>query len=102
MQELMFTVPIPPLLVLGFLIGVILLLIGYRENTDLTKRNHLIGLGLIIIGIMIPTTPITWYGYLMATTMFVLGLVEITILVVALLIGVILIYIGAKTYSRSQ
>ena len=102
MQDLMFTVPIPPLLALGFLIGVILLLIGYRENSDLTRRNHLIGLGFIVIGIMIPVTPISWYGYLAVTTVLVLGLIEIAILAVGLIIGIILMYLGAKTYSKSQ
>ena len=102
MQEQMFTVPIPPLLALGFLIGVILLLIGYRENSDLSRRNHLIGSGLIVIGIMIPVTPITWYGYLAVTTVLVLGLLEIAILAVALIFGIILMYLGAKTYSKSQ
>ncbi|MGY5855439.1 MAG: hypothetical protein RTS72_02490 [Candidatus Thorarchaeota archaeon] len=102
MQDLMVTVPIPPLLALGFLIGVILLLIGYRENSDLTRRNHLIGLGLIVIGIMIPVTPITWYVYLAVTTVLVLGLIEITILAVGLIIGIILMSLGVKTYSKSQ
>ncbi len=102
MQELMFTVPIPPLLALGFLIGIILLVLGYRENADLTRRNHLMGLGLIIIGIMIPVTPATWYGYLVVIHGLVLGLTEIAVISIALILGIILIYIGAKNYTKSQ
>ena len=102
MQEQMFIVPIPPLLAIGFLIGFILLVLGYRENADLIRRNHRIGLGLVIIGIMIPLTPATWYGYWVVTTGLVLGLSEITVIAVALILGIILIYLGAKNYSKSQ
>ncbi|TET09762.1 MAG: hypothetical protein E3J86_07240 [Candidatus Thorarchaeota archaeon] len=102
MQELMFTVPIPPLLALGFLIGIILLVLGYRENADLTRRNHLMGLGLIIIGIMIPVTPATWYGYLVVIHGLVLGITEIAVIAIALILGIILMYLGAKNYSKSQ
>ena len=102
MQELMFTVPIPPLLALGFLIGFILLVLGYRENADLTRRNHLMGLGLIIIGIMIPVTPATWYGYLVVIHGLVLGITEIAVISIALILGIILMYLGAKNYSKSQ
>ena len=42
------------------------------------------------------------YGYLAVTTVLVLGLIEFTILAVTLIFGIILIYFGAKTYSRSQ
>ena len=102
MQEQMFTVPIPPLLAIGFLIGVILLVLGYRENADLTRRNHLMGLGLVTIGIVIPLTPATWYGYWVVTTGLVLGLLEIAVIAVTLIFGIILIYLGVKNYSRSQ
>ena len=98
----MFTVPIPPLLALGFLIGIILLVLGYRENADLTRRNHMMGLGMIIIGIMIPVTPATWYGYLVVIHGLVLGITEIAVIAIALIFGIILMYLGAKNYSKSQ
>ncbi|MHA2143403.1 MAG: hypothetical protein ACXADC_07440 [Candidatus Thorarchaeota archaeon] len=102
MQEQMFVVPIPPLLALGFLIGIILLVLGYREETDLARRHHLIGLGAVVIGVMIPVTPLSWYGYLIVTIGLVLGLIEITIIAVTLIIGVLLVYIGVKNYSTAQ
>jgi hypothetical protein len=100
MQELMFSVPIPPLLALGFLIGIVLFVLGYRENVDLVKRSHRMGLGLIIIGIMIPISPLSWYGYWVLTSAMVLGFLDYAIIAVALVIGVIIMYLGAKIYSE--
>ncbi|MHA1902737.1 MAG: hypothetical protein ACXADL_13490 [Candidatus Thorarchaeota archaeon] len=102
MQEQMFVIPIPPLLAIGFLIGIVLLVLGYRNKTDLTRRYHLMGLGTVVIGIMIPVTPISWYVSGMVTLGWVLGLAEISIIAIALIIGFILIYYGVKTYYRSQ
>ena len=98
----MFVVPIPPLLALGFLIGAILLALGYREDSDLTRRHHLMGLGVVVIGVMIPVSPLSWYGYWMVTSGLVLGLGEIAIIAVALIIGILLVYIGVKTYRMPQ
>jgi hypothetical protein len=102
MQEQMFTIPIPPLLAIGFLIGIILFALGLRNQDDLVKRNHQMGLGLVIIGFMIPVTPISWYGYQMVTSGLVLGLVEIFIISVAVIIGIVIVYKGVKTYSTAQ
>ena len=102
MQEQMFVVPIPLLLALGFLIGAIMLALGYGEDSDLTRRHHLVGLGVVVIGIMIPVSPLSWYGYWMVTSGLVLGLPEIAIIAVALIIGILLVYKGVKTYSEPQ
>ncbi len=102
MQEQMFTIPIPLLLAIGFLIGIILIVLGYRNQSDLVKRHHQMGLGIMIIGFMIPVTPISWYGYWMLTNGLVLGLIEITIIAVALIIGFVILYKGFKIYSTTQ
>jgi hypothetical protein len=102
MQEIMFVIPIPPLLALGFLIGIILLVLGYMEKTNPTRHQHLMGLGIIIIGIMIPITPLSWYGTLIITRGLILGVFEIAVIVTALMIGAVLLYIGSKTYIKSQ
>jgi len=98
----MFTIPIPSLLAIGFLIGVIIFALGYRENFNFTRRNHLMGTGVIIIGMMIPITPASWYGYLIVTSGLTLGIFEIAIIGVALILGIVLMYIGFKTYTNSQ
>ncbi|MFX1261861.1 MAG: hypothetical protein ACFFAZ_07240 [Promethearchaeota archaeon] len=102
MQQLMFTIPFPPLLILGFLIGIILIVLGYREQTDFTRHQHLMGLGIIIIGIMIPVSVIAWYGYLVLANRLVLGIIEISIIAAAFLIAISIIFIGFMTYSKSQ
>ena len=102
MQETMFAVPIPPLLALGYLIGIILLVLGYMEKTNPTRHQHLLGLGIIIIGIMIPITPLSWYVYMMLVRGLILGIIEIAIIALALIIGIVLLYIGSKTYMKSQ
>ena len=86
MQETMFAVPIPPLLALGYLIGIILLVLGYMEKTNPTRHQHLLGLGIIIIGIMIPITPLSWYVYMMLVRGLILGIIEIAIIALALII----------------
>jgi len=93
----MFAIPIPPLLAIGFLIGIILLALGYR-NQD----NRQMGIGLMIIGFMIPVTPISWYVYWIVTRGLVLGPVEVVIILGALIIGVLLLYKGFRIYPVTQ
>ncbi len=62
----MVSISIPPLLALGFLIGMVLLILGYREEINLRRRNLLMGSGLGIIGIMVLLTPLSWFLYLAA------------------------------------
>jgi hypothetical protein len=102
MQQTMFVIPFPPLLALGFLIGIILLVLGYMEKTDPIRHQHFMGLGIIIIGIMIPITPLSVYGYLVLVRGLILGIIEIVIIALALIIGIVLLYIGSKTYMKSQ
>jgi hypothetical protein len=99
----MFSVNIPALLALGFLIGILLVAIGYREKGNLVLRAHRIGLGIIIIGIMIPVTPLAWYGFLLLRTgIIILGPLDIAIIILALIAGLIGLYCGIKTYKSSQ
>ena len=98
----MFSINIPALLALGFLIGILLVAIGYREKANLVLRAHRIGLGTIIIGIMIPATPLAWYGSLgLRTGIIILGILDIAIIILTLIAGVIGVYYGLKTYRSS-
>jgi len=102
MQESMIAFSMPFILALGFLVGIVLLLLGYREIEDRPRRNRLMGLGTIVIGIMIPVTPVSWYVYLMLTAVLVLGIVELAIIAIAVILGIVLMYLGARIYVRVQ
>jgi uncharacterized membrane protein len=102
MQEPMSTVFMPFILALGFTIGIVLLVLGYRETEDRPRRNRLMGLGIVVIGIMIPVTPISWYAYWVLTAALVLGIVELTIIGIAVILGIVLMYLGARIYTRVQ
>ncbi len=97
MQEGMFAIPIPPLLAIGFLIGIILVALGYRNRDD-----RQMGLGVVIIGLMIPVTPISWYVYWVVTGGLLLGLLDIAIILGALIFGILFLYKGFKMYSATQ
>jgi hypothetical protein len=64
LQEQMVSINIPFLLALGFLVGIVLLILGYREREDVQRRNRFMGSGLSIIGIMTLLTPLSWFLYL--------------------------------------
>ncbi|MFW9887490.1 MAG: hypothetical protein ACFFER_04870 [Candidatus Thorarchaeota archaeon] len=103
MQEQILSINIPALLALGFLIGILLVAIGYREKGNPVLRAHRIGLGVIIIGIMIPATPLAWYGsWALITGIIVLGILDIVIIILTLIVGFNGIYYGFKTYRSSQ
>jgi hypothetical protein len=51
---------------------------------------------------MIPITPLSVYGYLVLVRGLILGIIEIVIIALALIIGIVLLYIGSKTYMKSQ
>ena len=103
MQVVQFGVSMPGILATGFLIGVILIILGSRENQNLERRNHLIGLGTIVIGIMIPVTPLSWYLYWVGIIgLLILGGEPQIVTLFALVIGIIVIYQGIRIYRRKQ
>ncbi len=56
--ETQVVLPILPLLIMGWMIAIILLVLGVVR-----KKNKLTGTGICLIGIMTVVTPLTWYGY---------------------------------------
>lgn len=93
----------PGILATGFLIGIILIILGNRENQNLERRNHLIGLGIMVIGIMIPITPLSWYLYWVGIVgLLILGGEPQIVTLFALVIGIIIVYQGTRIYRRKQ
>jgi hypothetical protein len=96
----MVSVSMPFLLAIGYLIGIVLIVLGYRETEDPAKRTRLLRMGFLIIGIMIPITPISWYAYWIISTGLILVLIDYVIIAMALIVGLILIYWGFNTYTN--
>lgn len=98
----MVSVNIPVLLAIGYLIGIVLIIIGYRETEDLARRTRLLRIGILIVGVMIPVTPISWYAYWIIATGMILVLIDCIIIAIALIVGLIVIYWGFKSYTSEQ
>jgi len=97
-----FAINVPSLLIIGFLIGVILIIRGNRDLEDLTKRSRLLKVGISIIGIMIPVTPLSWYGYWVFSSGMALMIIDYAIIAISIVVGIIVIYKGLTTYPASQ
>ncbi|MFW9810602.1 MAG: hypothetical protein ACFFE6_14585, partial [Candidatus Thorarchaeota archaeon] len=80
-----FSVNMPSLLIIGFLIGIIFVVLGNREMGDLVRRNRLLKIGISVVGIMIPVTPLSWYGYWALTSSIVLMPLDYIIIGIAIL-----------------
>jgi hypothetical protein len=95
LQQQMVSINLPSLLALGFLVGIVLLIIGYRERGDFQRRNRFIGSGLSIIGIMTLLTPLSWFlyfAYIYGTVIMTSG--DIAIFAMLAFIGGILAGVG--------
>lgn len=91
----------PGILLTGFMIGIILVVMGFRENQNLVRRNHLMGMGIVVIGIMIPVTPLSWYIYWEGVFgLFTLAIEHQVVIAFTLIIGIVLAYQGARIYGR--
>ena len=90
-----FIIYVPALLMIGFVIAVLFLVLGYRERVDLSKRERSIRIGLVLLGMMVIVTPFSWYGYLAIVAGAVqLGIGVMVILTTLVSIGGI--FIGAS------
>lgn len=96
----MFAVNIPSLIIIGFLIGIILIIVGNRERDDMSRRNKFLRSGIIVVGIMIPVTPISWYGYWALSSSVTLMLLDYIIIAVAIVIGILVIVQGFRSTSK--
>ena len=61
--QTMFVLSLPSLLALGFIVAVVLLMMGYRETQLPGRANTLFKAGLVLLGVMTALTPILWYSY---------------------------------------
>lgn len=70
MQEMqqMFAITPVPILAAGFIVAILLIIIGFRERSDYSSKVRLIRAGGILLGLMMIATGLTWFGYLTSTS----------------------------------
>jgi Ca2+/Na+ antiporter len=82
----------PALLASGFIIGIVLVVVGLLERKNRTRRAHLMAAGVFLLGIMTVATPLLWYGYpAWLTGVVVMTLDKLVILTLLALVGGLLI-----------
>ena len=86
-SQQMFVISPVGILAAGFVIAVLLIIIGFREKSDYSRKVKLIRAGGILLGLMIIATGLTWYGYLAFTSSTPLALEDVVILTLVSSIG---------------
>jgi hypothetical protein len=64
MQQPMYVINIPSLLVIGFVIALVLIYYGRGKGKDNPSYYTLMGTGIVLLGVMIMIVPLSWYGSL--------------------------------------
>jgi len=91
-------VSLPALLALGFVVGLVLLVLGLLEMKKGKRRAHLIAGGTTLLGVMSVVTPLTWYGYwAFLGGVVVMGLGDLLIVALLALFGGLLIAFGIQS-----
>lgn len=72
---------------LGFLIAIVLLVLGLIEKTDYSKRVRMIRAGGILLGLMVISAGLTWYGYLAVSSSVLLTFGDVIVLTLVSSIG---------------
>lgn len=89
MQEMqqMFAISPVGILAFGFVIAILLIIIGFREKSDYSRKAGLMRAGGILLGLMMIATGLTWYGYLASTSSTPLTFEDVVILTLVSSIG---------------
>ncbi len=67
-SQVMFGFSGPGILGIGFVIAILLIVIGFREKGDFLRKVRFVRAGGVLLGLMIIVTGVAWYGYLLMTT----------------------------------
>ncbi len=79
-SQVMFAFSGPGILGIGFVIAILLIVIGFRERTEYHRRVRFLRTGGILFGVMIIITGTTLYGYLATTIMTPMTFQDVLIL----------------------
>jgi hypothetical protein len=85
----------------GFIIAILLVVIGLRERDDFSRRVRYIRSGGILFGFMIIVTGFTVYAYLVAVMTLIMALQDVFILTLVSSIGGLIMGISGY-YPFSQ
>jgi len=94
-MDILVGVNLPALLIIGFVIAVMVLILGFVEKKNHLKKRRLMAAGAILLGIMVDAVPLTWYGYwaiTMGSILMTIG--DILIMAFLSIIGGIIITLG--------
>lgn len=61
-SQIMFTVPLPPLFAMLYLIALILLILGTREHQDIVRRTRFLKMGGVLLGFTTILLGFLWYA----------------------------------------
>jgi len=75
------------ILTAGFMIAILLIIIGFREKSACSRKVRLIRAGGILLGLMMISTGFTWFGYLASTSSTPLAFEDVVILTLVSSIG---------------
>jgi drug/metabolite transporter (DMT)-like permease len=93
----MVGISMPGLLAIGYVVALVLLFLANREREDLNRKSILAKSGVILIGIMIAITPLSWYGYYAATDgSIAMALYDLAIVSMCCIFGGIIIGAGLR------
>ena len=102
-SETMFIISVPALLMIGFAVAVLFLVLGYRERVDLSKRERSIRIGLVLLGLMVIVTPLSWYGFLAIVAGAVqMRIGEILVLTTLAALGGVIVGVGMYFGRKSR
>jgi hypothetical protein len=97
----MFSLNIPSILGIGFVIAILLIMIGYREKENIRRRVRYLRMGGVFFGIMVIVTGLTVYGYLVMVVSLIMFLQDVVILSMVSSFGGVIIGISCY-YPISQ
>ena len=87
----------PALLALGFIIGIVLVVVGLLAQKNRDRRAHLMAAGVLLLGIMSIVTPLLWYAYpAFLTGLAIVTAGELVLLTLLAVVGGLLIAYGIQ------
>ena len=100
-SQVMFGFSGPGILGIGFVIAILLIVIGFREKEDFLRKVRYVRSGGILFGIMIIVTGLIVYGYLVVTMSLSMTLQDVIIATLVSSMGGLIIGISSY-YPISQ